>query len=151
MTPPVICVLNGPHLDRLGERDPAVYGSATLDDVRAMCEERAATLGASIEFTQSDDVTVLCAALERTDVDAFVVNPAAFTHLSFSLRRAVAACRAPVVEVHISNIHRREAYRRTSLLAGVADGSVVGLGVTGYVLAVEAAFGLIRNGSKGAT
>lgn len=134
-----VLVLNGPNLGRLGTRQPEIYGTATLADVEATLRARASELGVAVECVQSDDAAVLIEALRATDAAAAIVNPASLTHHSFALREAVQTCGIPVFEVHISNIARREPYRRRSLIAGVVRGSIVGLGVQGYLLALEAA------------
>lgn len=134
-----VLVLNGPNLDRLGTREPEIYGSDTLADLEGRLAARAAELGATVEFMQSGDAAILIEALRATDADAVVINPASLTHTSLALRDAVAACPAPVYEVHISNIYAREPYRRHSLISSVARGAVLGLGVRGYLLALDAA------------
>ena len=139
MTAPLILVLNGPNLDRLGTRQPEIYGSTTLVELEGMLRARAAQLGVGVECIQSDDPKELIEALQRTDARAAILNPAALTHYSLELRDAVAACGFPVYEVHISNIYAREPYRRHSLISPVAKGSIIGLGVSGYLLALEAA------------
>lgn len=134
-----VLVLNGPNLDRLGARQPEIYGATTL----AALEERLRALGAELEVEveclQSGDAEVLIDALRTTDAGAVILNAAALTHYSMALREAVASCGRPVYEVHISNIYAREPYRRHSLISPVARGSIVGLGVEGYGLALRAA------------
>lgn len=134
-----ILVLNGPNLDRLGARQPEIYGTTTLPELEAMLTAQGAQLGAQVECRQSADVAVLVAALETTDADAVILNAAALTHYSKPLRDAVAGCGKPVYEVHISNIHAREPYRRRSLISPVAAGVLIGLGIRGYELALQAA------------
>jgi 3-dehydroquinate dehydratase-2 len=135
-----VLVLNGPNLGRLGSREPEVYGSASHDDLVAACRETAAELGLEVEVRQTDDETELVgwlheAADARTPV---VLNPAAFTHYSYALRDACAQLTAPLVEVHLSNPAAREAFRHTSVVAGVATGSITGLGLDSYRLALRA-------------
>lgn len=137
-----LLVVNGPNLDRLGTRQPEVYGTATLPDVLADIRSRAGA--ATIEAVQSADPKALIAAIEGTDADAIIINPASLTHHSRPLREALARYPGPVVEVHISNIASREPFRRRSMIAGVATGSIVGLGVQGYLLAVDAAIRLVE-------
>lgn len=134
-----VLVLNGPNLDRLGTRQPEIYGSTTLSDIEEALRARAEQVGVEVECVQSADVGVLVDALGSTDAGAAIINPAALTHYSMALRDAVATCGIPVYEVHISNIYAREPYRRHSLISPVARGSVVGLGARGYLLALEAA------------
>lgn len=135
-----IFVLNGPNLNLLGEREPNIYGKATLAEVEKMCRERAETLGLEIDFRQTNDEGELIGWLQeaRGEADGVVLNPAAFTHYSLAVRDAVAATELPVIEVHISNIYAREPWRARSVVSGVARGVVAGLGVIGYLLAIEA-------------
>lgn len=137
---PLVLVLNGPSLDRLGSRQPEVYGATTLAELEGRLAARGAELGLEVECRQSNEERELIAILDgaRGRAAAVILNPAALTHYSFALREAVAACGAPVYEVHISNIYAREPYRRYSLISGVARGAIVGLGVRGYELALEA-------------
>jgi 3-dehydroquinate dehydratase-2 len=135
-----VLVLNGPNLGRLGSREPEVYGSASHDDLVAACRETAAELGLEVEVRQTDDETELVgwlheAADARTPV---VLNPAAFTHYSYALRDACAQLTAPLVEVHLSNPAAREAFRHTSVVAAVSTGSITGLGLDSYRLALRA-------------
>ena len=134
-----VLVLNGPNLGRLGTRQPEIYGHTTLPDLEEMLRARGKELGVEVECIQSDDGADLIAALEKTDADAVILNPAALTHYSYDLREAVDAYKGPVYEVHISNIYAREPYRRHSLISPVAKGSIIGLGIGGYLLALEAA------------
>jgi 3-dehydroquinate dehydratase-2 len=141
MTEPVrtVYVLNGPNLDLLGRRDPEVYGTASLADVEALCAEEAAALGLRLVFRQSNHEGVLIEWVhEAFDAGAAIVgNFAAYTHTSIAIMDALAVVEAPVVEVHISDIHAREEFRRHSFVALVADDAVVGQGVEGYRLALR--------------
>ena len=135
-----VLVLNGPNLGRLGLREPDVYGSATLDDLAAECRVTGEKLGLSVQVRQTDDESELIgwvheAADGRIPV---VLNPAAFTHYSYALRDALAMRTAPLIEVHISNPAARESFRHTSVVAGVADGTIAGFGLMSYRLALEA-------------
>jgi len=134
-----VLVLNGPNLGRLGERQPEIYGRTTLAELEETLRARGAELHCDVECFQSDDPTALIAALGTTDADAVILNPAALTHYSNELRDAVATFDGPVYEVHISNIYAREPYRRHSLISPVAKGSIIGLGIGGYLRALEAA------------
>jgi 3-dehydroquinate dehydratase-2 len=134
-----VLVLNGPNLGRLGTRQPEIYGSTTLGELEEMLRARGKELGCHVDCLQSDDAAELLSALRKTDADAVILNPAALTHYSNELREAVAAFKGPVYEVHISNIYAREPYRRHSLISPVAKGSIIGLGIHGYLLALEAA------------
>ena len=134
-----VLVLNGPNLGRLGQREPEVYGSATHDDLVAMVEAEAAELGLSAVVRQSDSEAQLIAWVHAAaDAgDQVIINAGALTHTSIALRDACAELRAPLIEVHISNVHAREAFRHHSYLSGVATGVIVGLGVQGYLLALR--------------
>jgi 3-dehydroquinate dehydratase-2 len=136
-----VLVLNGPNLGRLGTRQPEIYGSTTLGELEEMLRARGKELGCDVECVQSDDAAELIGTLAKTDADAVILNPAALTHYSHDLREAVAAYDGPVYEVHITNIYAREPFRRHSLISPVARGSIIGLGVHGYLLALEAAVG----------
>lgn len=137
---PKILVLNGPNLGRLGVREPDVYGSASLDDLRVKLEGLAPA-GVTVDLRQTDDEAELVHWLHEA-VDAktsVILNPAAFTHYSYALRDAVAqVTRAgiPLIEVHISNPHAREAFRHTSVISGVATGVIAGFGLDSYALAL---------------
>ena len=135
-----VLVLNGPNLGRLGVREPEVYGSATHADLVAAVDGWAAELGLDVEVRQTDDESVLVGWLhEAVDSRAHVaLNPAAFTHYSYALRDACALVTGPLVEVHLSNPAAREAFRHTSVVAGVATGSITGLGLDSYRLALRA-------------
>lgn len=135
-----ILVLHGPNLGLLGQREPGVYGTATLADVNALCEQTAEKLGVEVDCRQSDVEGELvswigAAANER---DGIVINPAAYTHTSVAIRDAIAACGLPVVEVHLSNTHAREPFRHESLTAPVCVGQIMGFGPFGYTLALRA-------------
>jgi len=140
-----VLVLNGPNLSRLGSREPDIYGTATLADVAAACATTAAELGLATDFRQTDDESELIGWVHEA-VDGrlpIVLNPAAFTHYSYALRDALAMRTAPLVEVHLSNPTAREAFRHTSVLAAVANGTVAGFGVASYQLALRAVAGLL--------
>ncbi len=139
MTRPVL-VLNGPNLGRLGSREPEVYGSASHADLEALCRQVGAELGLEVEVRQTDDEAVLVGWLHEAADRAVPVllNPAAFTHYSYALRDACAALRAPLVEVHLTNPAARESFRHTSVIAGVATGTIAGFGLDSYRLALQA-------------
>jgi 3-dehydroquinate dehydratase-2 len=135
-----VLVLNGPNLSRLGSREPDVYGSATLADVSALCRETGRRLGLHVDVRQTDDEAELIGWLHEAADSGHpvVLNPAAFTHYSYALRDAAAQRTAPLVEVHITNPAAREEFRHTSVIAGVATGTIAGFGLVSYVLALQA-------------
>lgn len=139
---PRVLVLNGPNLGRLGSREPEIYGTDTLEDVAALCRREGEDLGLDVEVRQTDDEAELVRWLHAaTDARTPVVlNPAAFTHYSYALRDAAAMLHdvAPLVEVHLSNPAAREEFRHTSVIAGVATGSITGFGIDSYLLALRA-------------
>lgn len=139
MARPVIAVLNGANLNLLGERDPATYGRATLSDIEALCRRTAEELGYDVDFRQTNHEGVLVEQLHevRATAAGVVLNPAAFTHTSVAVSDAAAVVRGPVIEVHLSNIHRREAFRHHSFVTPVADGVIAGCGPHGYALALR--------------
>jgi 3-dehydroquinate dehydratase-2 len=140
-----VLVLNGPNLGRLGSREPEVYGHATHTDLADRCARVGAELGLEVEVRQTDDESELVGWLhEAADSSTPVVlNPAAFTHYSYALRDACAQVTAPLVEVHISNPAAREEFRHTSVVAGVATGTIAGFGLASYDLALRAVGALI--------
>jgi len=140
-----VLVLNGPNLGRLGSREPDVYGHETHADLVALCVAEGTSLGLDVEVRQTDDEAELVHWIhEAADAASPVVlNPAAFTHYSYSLRDACAQLRAPLVEVHLSNPHAREEFRHTSVVSAVATGTIAGFGVQSYVLALRAIAGLV--------
>jgi len=138
--PTRVLILNGPNLGRLGSREPEIYGSATLTDVATACAKLGAELGLTVDLRQTDDEAELIAWVHEA-IDGrlpIVLNPAAFTHYSYALRDALAMRTAPLVEVHLSNPATRETFRHTSVVAGVADGTVAGFGTQSYLLALRA-------------
>ena len=149
---PAILVLNGPNLNLLGTREPATYGSTTLADVEWMCAQRARELGHTVDFRQSNHEGVLIDAVHEAGrafkdgaLIGVVFNAGAYTHTSIALHDAVRSVEVPVVEVHISNVHARESFRHHSWPSPVAAGIIVGFGVDGYVMAIEA---LARRASR---
>lgn len=137
--PRTVLVLNGPNLNLLGRRDPEVYGTATLADVEALCATECATLGLTLDFRQSNHEGVLIDWVHEAFEAGWAVvgNFGGYTHTSIALMDALAVVSAPVVEVHISDIHAREEFRRTSYVSLVADDHVIGQGVAGYAEALR--------------
>ena len=140
---PKIWVLNGPNLNLLGTREPAVYGSATLADVEAVCRQAAKVHGADVEFRQTNHEGTLidwlheAGAAPAGSVAGVVLNAGAYTHTSVALHDAIKAIFPPVIEVHLSNVHAREPFRHHSYLSPACAGVVVGFGVAGYAMAIE--------------
>ena len=147
-----VLVLNGPNLQRLGSRQVEVYGSATLADLASACAAAGQELGLRVDVRQTDDEAELIGWVhEAVELRLPVVlNPAAFTHYSYALADALAMRTAPLVEVHLSNPAAREAFRHTSVVAGVADGTVAGFGVLSYQLALRAIAALAAAADDGA-
>lgn len=135
----VIYVLNGPNLNLLGKRQPEIYGSETLNDVETRMREKAASQSLKVEFFQSNYEGALVEKIHeaREKAAGIIINPAAYSHTSVAILDALNTFDGPVVEVHISNIHKREAFRHHSYVSARADGVIAGLGTLGYVLALE--------------
>ncbi len=134
-----IVILNGPNLNLLGKRQPHIYGHETLADVEAQCQALAVELGLAIEFKQSNAEHHLIEWIQeaRETAAGMIINPAAFTHSSIAIMDALAACEFPILEVHLSNVHRREAFRHHSYVSQVATGVMAGFGAHGYQLALR--------------
>ena len=143
-----VSVINGPNLGLLGKREPDLYGAATLADIEKKMITRATASDMELDFFQSDVEGELVTAIGRAlgEADGLIVNPAAYTHTSVAVRDAIAATGLPCVEVHLSNIYRREEFRHTSLTAGVCLGVISGFGAYGYELALEALANHLRTG-----
>ncbi|MEL6218390.1 MAG: type II 3-dehydroquinate dehydratase [Pseudomonadota bacterium] len=140
-----IWVLNGPNLNLLGTREPNIYGSATLSDIEAVTRAKSDALGVALVFRQSNHEGELVSWIQeaRGQAGAIVINAAAYTHTSVAIHDALKAFEGPVIELHLSNPHRREAFRHVSHVATAATGVIAGFGAAGYPLAVEAAVGLL--------
>ena len=143
-----ILVLHGPNLNLLGTREPEVYGRETLADVNAALADLASLLGAELSFFQSNAEGELVNAIQsaRGIYDGILINPAAYTHTSIAIRDALAAIELPVVEVHLSNVHAREEFRRQSFVAPIAIGQIAGFGIDSYLLGLRAIFSHIEKG-----
>jgi 3-dehydroquinate dehydratase II len=146
----LVYLLNGPNLNLLGKRQPAIYGYETLADVEADCRRLASELGLQLEFHQSNAEHQLIDWIHeaRERAGGIVINPAAFTHTSIAILDALAACEFPIIEVHISNVHKREAFRHHSYVSAIASGVIAGFGTQGYQLALQRVARLIDEGTK---
>jgi 3-dehydroquinate dehydratase II len=135
----LIYILNGPNLNLLGKRQPHIYGHETMADVEAQCREQAAKARLELRFHQSNREYELIDWIHesRETAGGIVINPAAFTHTSVAILDALNTCEFPIIEVHISNVHKREAFRHHSYVSGVASGVIAGFGTQGYTLAVQ--------------
>ena len=137
---PLIMVLNGPNLNLLGTREPEIYGSDTLADIEARTAAKAAEYGMNVDFRQSNDEGELVSWIQdaRTSCQGLIVNGAAYTHTSVAILDALMAFDGPIVEVHLSNIFKRESFRHHSYVSKAADGVICGFGARGYLLAIDA-------------
>jgi len=145
-----ILVLHGPNLNLLGQREASIYGNTSLEEINRLIKEEADKLGLEVTTLQSNYEGRLVEAIQdaRGKYDLIIINPAAYTHTSIALRDAILAVDIPVIEVHISNIYKREAFRQKSYIAGVAVGQICGFGINSYLLAIRAAAKIIQ-GEKG--
>jgi 3-dehydroquinate dehydratase-2 len=136
-----ILFLNGPNLNLLGQREPDVYGHITLADIEAKVRERAAKLGIQVDFRQSNLEGELVNFIQgaKGKFDVIVINAAGYTHTSVAIRDAISAVAIPTIEIHLSNVHAREEFRHTSIIAAVCRGQISGFGANSYTLALEAA------------
>jgi len=145
-----IIVINGPNLNLLGERERSQYGSVTYDELKNNCLKYSKTLAINIEFTQSniegEIVTIIQEAKKK--YDGLIINAAGFTHTSVAIRDALAIFKKPSIELHISNIYKREEFRHKSMISDVVTGIICGLGDNGYILAINAMHELLKNGNR---
>ncbi len=145
-----ILIINGPNLNLLGEREQSQYGAITFDNLKKMCLKKSKDLGVKIEFLQTniegEIVTIIQDA--RKKYDGIIINAAGFTHTSVSIRDALAIYKKPKIELHISNIYEREEFRQKSLISGVVNGIICGLGTNGYILAINAMQELLKDGNR---
>jgi len=145
-----ILIINGPNLNLLGEREQSQYGSITFDQLKKNCLEKANELNISLDFVQSnvegEIVTLIQEA--RKNYEGLIINAAGFTHTSVAIRDALDILKKPSIELHISNIYKREEFRHKSMISAVVTGVICGLGANGYILAINAMHELIKNGNK---
>jgi len=145
-----IIVINGPNLNLLGEREQSQYGSLTYAELKNSCLKHSKTLKINIEFTQSniegEIVTIIQEAKKK--YDGLIINAAGFTHTSVAIRDALIIFEKPSIELHISNIYKREEFRHKSMISGVVTGIICGLGANGYILAINAMHELFKNGNR---
>ena len=145
-----ILIINGPNLNLLGEREQSQYGSVTFDEVKEKCLKKSKELNINLDFIQSniegEIVTIIQDA--RKKYDGMIINAAGFTHTSVSIRDALDVFKKPIIELHISNIYKREEFRHKSMISGVATGVICGLGANGYILAINAMQELLINGNR---
>jgi len=139
-----ILVIHGPNLNLLGTREPDVYGNTTLEDINRRIAALAKELDIDAEVFQSNSEGEIVDAIQKRTYDVLIINPAAYTHTSVAIRDAIAAVGRPAIEVHISNIHKREEFRRMSYISGVVTGQISGLGAEGYLLAVRASLQILN-------
>jgi 3-dehydroquinate dehydratase-2 len=134
-----ILVINGPNLNLLGTREPEIYGATTLADIEQAMRSAADRYQATLHFMQSNHEGVIIDTIQehQADIDGIIINPGAFTHYSYAIRDALSNVRVPIIEVHISNVYKREAFRHHSVIAPVATGQIAGLGWRGYLSALE--------------
>ncbi|MEQ8177722.1 MAG: type II 3-dehydroquinate dehydratase [Amphiplicatus sp.] len=147
MTDKTVYILNGPNLNLLGTREPEVYGRTTLAEIEAAAKVHAAALGLAVDFRQSNHEGALVDWIQEAGTKAagLIINPAAYTHTSIALHDALKAVSAPKIELHLSNVHAREPFRRTSLVSPAVNGVICGFGAAGYTLALDALRRLIDN------
>ncbi len=140
-----VLILNGPNLNLLGTREPEIYGSTTLADIEALCDETAKTLGIAIAFQQSNHEGELVEWIQgaSSDHQAIIINAAGYTHSSVAIHDALKACDLPIIELHLSNVFQREEFRHHSFISEPATGVICGFGASGYALALRAAAELI--------
>ena len=145
-----IIVINGPNLNLLGEREQSQYGSVTFDELKNNCIQHSKALEINIEFTQSniegEIVTVIQQAKKK--YDGLIINAGGFTHTSVAIRDALAIFKKPSIELHISNIYKREEFRHKSMISDIVTGIICGLGTNGYILAINAMHELLKNGNR---
>ena len=145
-----ILIINGPNLNLLGEREQSQYGSITFDILKDICLKKSEDLGIKLDFLQSNIEGEIVSIIQnaRNKHDGIIINAAGFTHTSVSIRDALTIYKKPIIELHISNIYKREEFRHKSLISGVVTGVICGLGSNGYILAINAMHELLKNGNR---
>ena len=145
-----IIIINGPNINLLGEREQSQYGSITLDELKENCLDKSKDLGLTLEFAQSNIEGELVNIIQdaRKKFDGIIINAAAFTHTSVAIRDALDIFKKPIIEIHMSNIHKREEFRKKSLISDVVTGGIFGLGDNGYILAIISMQKLLKNENK---
>ena len=145
-----IIIINGPNLNLLGEREQSQYGSTTFEQLKENCLEESKKMGIELEFTQSNIEGELVNLIQdaRKKYDGMIINAGGFTHTSVSIRDALDVFKKPIIELHISNIYKREEFRQKSLISGIVTGIICGLGSNGYILAINAMHELLKNGNR---
>lgn len=139
-------VIHGPNLNMLGKREPEIYGASTLDSINSKIIKTASECHIDVSIMQSNSEAEIIERIQRADFDALIINPAAFTHTSIAIRDAISSVNKPAVEVHISNIYKREDFRKISYIAGVSTGQISGFGEESYTLALSAVKAILSKG-----
>ena len=145
-----IIIINGPNLNLLGQREHKQYGKTTFKDLKVLCEKKCEELELNLDFYQSNIEGEIVNAIQKSidSSDGIIINAAGFTHTSVSIRDALAIFKGPSIELHISNIYKREEFRHKSLISGVCTGIICGLGTNGYILAINAMQELLKDGNR---
>ena len=145
-----IIIINGPNLNLLGEREQSQYGKITFNDLKNVCLEHSKKIGINLDFQQSNVEGEIVNKIQnaRKEYDGIIINAAGYTHTSVSIRDALEIFKKPIIELHISNIYKREEFRQKSLISNIATGIICGLGSNGYILAINAMHELLRNGNR---
>jgi 3-dehydroquinate dehydratase-2 len=145
-----IIIINGPNINLLGDRDKSIYGSETYEDLLNRCKSEASKNNINIDFYQSNIEGEIVTKIQESRIfyDGMIINAAAFTHTSVAIRDALSLFKKPSIELHISNIHKREEFRQKSLISDVVTGIICGLGTSGYILAINSIYEMIQNGNR---
>ena len=145
-----ILIINGPNLNLLGEREQSQYGSITFNQLKEKCLKKSKELNIKLDFIQSNIEGEIVTAIQdaRKKYDGMIINAAGFTHTSVSIRDSLNIFKKPIIELHISNIYKREEFRHKSMISGVVTGVICGLGANGYILAINAMHELLKNGNR---